>query len=176
MSSLIGQCVHKSVCHFGGKRTYERIVQSGLTWVGSSASKSVRADSIQYAATCETCQLHARSLCFDHVPIHVTDRETCVFRQMEMDVMGPLLPNVKLKFNFALVVVCKATRYPFAYALRTPNTKTIIDALLKMFELTGIVREMILISDNATYNKSSLMKEFVKLMGITPRFFFTIPS
>ena len=41
---------------------------------------------------------------------------------------------------------------------------------MKMFELTGIASEMVLTSDNASYNKSAFMRKFLKRLGITPRF------
>lgn len=39
-----------------------------------------------------------------------------------------------------------------------------------MFEVTGIASEMIITSDNASYNRSTLMREFIRRLGITPRF------
>jgi len=163
------QLAHNS-CHFAGKRTYERIILSGLTWGPSDVSKSVRADAIAYAATCKMCQLHARATCFDHVPIRVIPRDGAVFRHFQVDVMGPIVPSEKLKYNYAVLIIDSATRYPYAYPLRAANTKNICDALMKMFELTGIASEMVLTSDNASYNKSAFMREFLKRLGITPRF------
>ena len=145
------QLAHNS-CHFAGKRTYERIILSGLTWGPSDVSKSVRADAIAYAATCKMCQLHARATCFDHVPIRVIPRDGAVFRHFQVDVMGPIVPSEKLKYTYAVLIIDSATRYPFAYPLRAVNTKNIRDALMKMFELTGIASEMVLTSDNASYN------------------------
>ena len=70
---------------------------SGLTWGPSDMSKSVRADAIAYAATCKTCQLHARAMCFDHVPIRVIPRDGAVFRHFQVDIMGPIVQSEKLK-------------------------------------------------------------------------------
>jgi hypothetical protein len=58
-------------CHFTGKRTYERIKLSGLTWKSSPGVGSVRTDSIKYAAKCSSCQIYARTTCFDRMPIKV---------------------------------------------------------------------------------------------------------
>ena len=149
---------------------------SRLTWGPSDVSKSVRADAIAYAATCETCQLHARAIYFDHVPIRVIPREGAVFRHLQCDVFGPIIPGEKFKHNFTVLIIDSATRYPFAYPLRMANTKNICDALMKMFEITGIAIEMVLTSVNASYNKSEFMREFVKRMRITPRVFNKLPS
>ena len=99
-------------CHFSGKTTYERIISSGLTWrPTSSCSSSVRSDAIYYAATCAVCQKHARVTCFDRVPIQAVPREITVFRHMQMDVFGEILPGEKLRFNYALIIICSASRY-----------------------------------------------------------------
>ena len=50
-------------CHFAG------IIVSGLTWGSSPGLGSVRTDSVKYAAKCPTCQMYARTNCFDRVPI-----------------------------------------------------------------------------------------------------------
>jgi hypothetical protein len=163
------QLAHNS-CHFSGKRTYERIIMSGLTWGSGPDVKSVRASAIEYAANCPTCQMHARTTCFDRVPIKALPREPSVFRHLQMDVFGPIVPNERLKFNYALLVICVATRYPWAFPLRTATAKNVCDALLKMFEVTGIASEIVVTSDNASYNRSILMREFMKRLGITPRF------
>ena len=39
-----------------------------------------------------------------------------------------------------------------------------------MFEISGIPSEMVIISDNASYFCSTLMCEFTKRLGISPRF------
>jgi transposase InsO family protein len=157
-------------CHFGGQRTYERIILSGLTWGPSDTEKSVRADAIEYAAKCPTCQMHARVTCFDRVPIHAVVSDPVVFRHMQMDVFGPIIPTGKIKYNYALLVICSATRYPWAFPLHAPTAKNVCEALIKMFEVTGIANEMVLTSDNASYNRSALMREFLKRLGVTPRF------
>jgi len=79
-------------CHFAGKRTYERIILSGLTWGCSPGAGSVRTDSIEYAAKCPVCQMYARTTCFDRVPIQAVPRDAVVFRHFQMDVFGPIIP------------------------------------------------------------------------------------
>jgi transposase InsO family protein len=114
--------------------------------------------------------MYARTTCFDRVPIQAVTRDAVVFRHFQMDVFGPIIPNEKLKHNFALIVICSASRYPFTYPLTKVNSKNVCDALVKIFEITGLASEMVLTSDNATYFRSSLMCEFLKRLGVTPRF------
>ena len=157
-------------CHFVGKRTYERTILSGLTWGSSPGAGSVRTDSIEYAAKCPVCQMYARTTYFDRAPIKAVTRDAVVFRNFQMDMFGPIIPGEKLKHNFALIVICSASRYPFVFPLSKVNSKSVCDALLKMFEITGIASEMVITSDNASYFRSSLMHEFMQRLGITPRF------
>ena len=74
-------------CHFAGKRTYERIILSWLTWGSSPGAGSVRMESIEYVAKCPVCQLYARTTCFDRVPIQAVSRDAVVIRHFQMDVM-----------------------------------------------------------------------------------------
>ena len=51
-------------CHLAGRKTYERIISSGLTWGSSLEGKTVRADATDYAARYPTCQAFARRTYF----------------------------------------------------------------------------------------------------------------
>jgi hypothetical protein len=104
-------------------------------------AKTVCSGAIEYAANCPTCQLHARTTCFDSVPIQAVPREPSIFRHLQMHIFGPIVPNDRLKFNYALLVICVATCYPWAFTLRTATAKIICDALLKIMEVTGIARD-----------------------------------
>ena len=163
------QLAHDS-SHFGSVRTFERIIGSGLTWGSGPGVKSVRAAAAEYASTCTVCQMHARKSILDRVPIQNVEQEPEVFRHLAIDVFGAVMPLDKLKYNYALVVICAVTHYPFAFPLTAPTTRNICNALMKMFEVTGIHSEIIITSDNASYFRSALMREFNKRLGITPRF------
>jgi len=90
-----------------------------------------------------------------------------IFKWMRV---GPIIPGDKLKHNFALIAICSASRYPFAFPLSKVNSKTVCDALLRMFEITSIASEMVITSNNASYFRSSLMREFMSKLGVSPRF------
>jgi len=97
-------------------------------------------------------------------------QEPEVFRHFIMDMLGAVVPDEKLKYNYALVVICAATHYTFAFPLTAPTTRNICNALIKMFEITGLPSEMVITSDNASYFRFALMREFNKRLGISPRF------
>src|SRR5664279_275436 len=62
------------------------------------------------------------------------------------------------------------SRYPFACPLRSLHAKNICDALLSVFEITGVCSSMVLTMDNASYFRSALTKSFLKRIGVSPLF------
>ena len=91
-------------CHFAGKRTYERIILSGLTWGSSPGADSARTDSIDYAAKCPVCQMYARTTCFDRVPKQAVSRDAAVFRHFQRDVFGPKVSHYRCRFCVTLSI------------------------------------------------------------------------
>ena len=136
--------------HFSARRTKERIITSGLFW------ENIMRDCVKYTAECEQCQLRARNTVFDRVPIKPMVYDTQVFHTMYMDCYGPIQPNVKLKYNYALIVVDSCSRYQFSYPLRSLTAKNVCDALVKMFEITGVPAGMTIVSDNGSNFRSVL--------------------
>ncbi len=153
-----------NTAHWGSKKTYQRIIMSGLTFPNLSAVVS------DYVGKCEKCQLRARQTKADRVPISTVEREGHVFRKFYCDVCGPLIPGQKLRYNYALVLVDSLSRYPFAYPLSSLHAKNMCDAMMSMFEITGICSNMVLVSDNASYFRAALTQEFLKRLGVSPLF------
>jgi Integrase core domain/Integrase zinc binding domain len=150
--------------HFSARRTKERVITSGLFW------ENMMRDCVLYSNECQQCQLRARKTVFDRVPIKPTVYDDQVFHTMFMDCYGPIQPNVKLKFNYALIVVDSCSRYPFSYPLRSLHAKNVCDALVKMFEITGVPAGMTIVSDNGSNFRSALTQEFMKRFGVSSRF------
>ena len=113
---------------------------SGLSW------PSMTSDVNKYCGSCETCQLRARQRRSDKVPISIVEKagEGQVFSHMHCDVFGPILPNKNIGFNYALIVVDSTSRYPFACPLRSLHANNICDALMSIFEFTGICSSMVM--------------------------------
>jgi len=74
------------------------------------------------------------------------------------------------------VVICAAAHYPFAFPLTAQTTRIISNAIMKMFEITGIPSEIVITSDIASYCHFALMCEFNKRLGISPRLSTSYPS
>ena len=153
-----------NTAHWAAKKTKERIIISGMTW------PTVVSDVKQYARTCQPCQLRARVTCYDRVSISAIPRDPEVFRHWFMDCAGPLLPGQSIQYNYALILVDSASRYPVCYPLRSLSAKNVCDALLNLFMTTGIASGMIISSDNGSNFRSALTREFMSRLNISPVF------
>ena len=85
-----------------------------------------------------------------------------------MDCLGPLVPNQNLKYNYALVLCDSCSRYPVAFALTSLSSKNVCNALLQMFQTTGVPG--CIQSDCASNFCSELTRTFLSMLGCTPRF------
>jgi len=154
---MVLDLAHNTVgAHMGIKHTRERILFS-FTWPG------LRADVRDYVRTCAACQKHARITCQDRVPIKAIELDARPFRVWFVDVLGPLFQD-NTDFKYAVVMVDSATRFPFAKAIRTPNAKKVCDAILEIWQFTGV--GAVLISDNGTHFTSDLNKKILEATGV----------
>jgi len=128
------------------KKTKQRVLSSGLVW------PTLAATVVRYCASCRACQLRARQLETDKVPISIVKKagQGLVFEHMHCVVFGPILPGQNVRFNYAVIVIDSMSRYPFACRLQSLHAKNICDALLSIFSITGICSSMILTMDNAS--------------------------
>ena len=112
--------------------------------------------------------MRARQLRADKVPISIVEKagQGQAFAHMHCDVSGPILPGQNVPFNYALIVIDSFSRYPFACPLRSLHAKNICDALLSVFEFTGVCNSMVLTMDNASYFRSALTQQFLKRIGV----------
>ena len=147
--------------HLGEKRTRERIRLS-FTW------PTLTSDCKKYCQTCVNCQKRARRTYLDRVPITPIPRAEAPFTHWFMDCcLGPIF-SYKAEYNYCLVIVDSATRWPAAFPLKSLTAKGVCDALLQLWMVTGIPNTVS--SDNATNFTSKLNQEFLKRMGCSPRF------
>ena len=147
--------------HLGASKTKDRIRLS-FYW------PTLSADCKQHCMTCEPCQKRARVTVQDRVPISPIPRSEEVFRHWFIDCLGPLFPNQRVQYNYCLIMCDSASRWPAAYPLHSLTSKTICEALLKQFAITGIPD--VISSDNASNFKGKLTQEFLKRIGCCPRF------
>lgn len=146
--------------HLAARKTRDRI---RFTFYWPSLMRDVR----KYIQECEICQKRARITSRDRVPITPIPRAERAFAHWFMDCAGPLF-NQKVDFNYALILVDSATRWPAAYALRSLTAKNFCDAILQLWQFTGCGNEVS--SDCGSNFTSQLTQEFMKRLGCSPRF------
>jgi hypothetical protein len=151
--------------HFNYRKTRDRIKMSGLTWC------TLTRDCKQWSQKCDVCQKMARTTCYDRIPIQAVHRSTSLFAHFFCDVFGPILPDQKVRYNYCLVLVDSYSLWVSAYPLCNLMAKSICLALLNMFSYTGLSSEVTVMStDNASYFRAELTREFLKRIGVSPRF------
>jgi hypothetical protein len=78
--------------------------------------------------------------------------------------------NVKLKFNYSLIVVDSCSRCPFSYSLRSFHAKNVCDALVKIFEITGMPTGMTIVSNKCCIFRCALTQKFMKRFVVSSCF------
>jgi len=146
-------------CHMGIRRTKERIALT-FTW------PSLINDVIKYCRECEVCQKRARVTFRDRVPIEggVVSMEP-VFSHFYVDCLGPIFPY-KTAYNYAIVLLDKASRFPHAVPLRSLTAKNCCEAMLSVFQFTGMPSKVT--TDRASNFTGELTREFFRRIGCSP--------
>ena len=104
--------------HLGAKKTRD-CIRLSFTW------PTLSADCKRYCQTCESCQKRARRTMRDRVPITPIPRAEVPFTHWFMDCLGPIF-NHKVEYNYCLVLVDSATRWPAAFPLRALTAKNVL--------------------------------------------------
>jgi hypothetical protein len=113
------------------KKTQERI-RLFFAW------PALASDVKKYCESCEACQKRARTSCWDRVPTTPVPRAEAPFTHWFMDCLGPIF-NQKVDYNYCLVLVDSATRWPAAFPLRTFTAKHVCEAP----QSSGLVEQMV---------------------------------
>ncbi len=93
-------------------------------------------------------------------PIAVTSKP---FEHLIIDCVGPLPPS-KSGSAYLLTVMCQATRYPAAYAIRRITTKAVCESFNSVHIYFGISK--IIQSDNGTNFTSRMFAEVLKVLKV----------
>jgi len=147
--------------HLGERNTCQRIKLS-FYWPG--LKKSVR----EYVMSCRDCQLRARKLTTDRVPITPITKDQIPFQTLNMDCIGPLEPPSAQGHKYCLCIVDSCTRWPSVYLLKSLTAKAVCDALLDLFVNAGVPK--VIVSDCGTNFTSHLTQEMLRKLGCAPRF------
>ena len=148
-------------CHLRIRRTKDRIAFSFM-W------PTINKDVVDYCRSCEICQKRTPVTFRDRVPIEggVVSTEP-VFSHFYVDALGPLF-NHKVDYNYCIVFLDHASRFPHAVAVRNLTAKSCCDAMMSLWQFTGFPTKIT--SDNATNFTSELTREFLKRVGCAPIF------
>jgi len=116
--------------HLAAKKTKERLKFS-FTW------PTIAADVTQACQVCDECQKRKRVTVYDRIPITPVTCKEKLFNSWVMDCLGPLFPN-EAKYNYCVVLCDRVSRFPVAFCLSSLNAKCVCNALLQLFQMTGI--------------------------------------
>ena len=86
----------------------------------------------KFCESCESCQKRARITCWDRVPTTPVPMAEAPFTHWFMDCLGPIF-NHKVDFNYCLILVDSATRWPAAFPLPSLTAKCVCDSLLQLW-------------------------------------------
>jgi transposase InsO family protein len=84
-----------------------------------------------------------------------------------MNCAGPLF-NHKVEFNYALILVDCATRWPAAYAFKSLTARNVCNAILQRWQFTACGNGVS--SDCGSNFTSQLTQECLKRLGRSPRY------
>ena len=147
-----------------GSKTYSGADRVHFYW------PTLQTDCVEYIETCHECQMKKRKTYRDTVPIMPIQRSDLVFDHLFIDFAGPFISGEgpKPKHNFAFIAIDSFSRFPFCVPLKSMHTKAVCDALLSIWQFTGVASH--LSSDLGTNFTAQLAKEFEKRLGCSPRF------
>ena len=147
---LAGHCSHK--------RTTDKICRE--FWWPSCATEIKR-----YCQSCDVCQRNMPK-CIK-APLGRMPTFVCPWKNVAIDLIGPIEPMSEDKHRFILVMIDYATRYPEAVPLKDAKAETIADALFVMWTRLGFPEQ--LMSDNASNFTGSLMTEVLETLRVKHR-------
>nr|XP_055062771.1 uncharacterized protein LOC129445823 [Misgurnus anguillicaudatus]XP_055062772.1 uncharacterized protein LOC129445823 [Misgurnus anguillicaudatus] len=155
---VVLQQAHGEVAgHLGVRKTYDRILRQ-FYW------PRLKKDISSFIRTCHTCQLTGKpTQLLRPVPLSPIVVTSKPFEHLIIDCVGPLPPS-KSGNAYLLTVMCQATRYPAAYALRSITTKAVVKALTQFISIFGIPK--IIQSDNGTNFTSRMFAEVLRVLKV----------
>ncbi|XP_044860608.1 uncharacterized protein LOC123363556 [Mauremys mutica] len=141
--------------HLGSEKTAARVLAK-FFWPG------IHREVKDYCTSCPDCQ-HAASAGVRKAPLVPLPVVGVPFERVAMDLVGPF-PKSQVGYQYILVVMDYATRFPEAVPLRSITARTIAAELLKIFARVGLPREVL--TDQGTNFTSKLFRQVCALLGI----------
>ena len=150
--------------HLGVQRTLNKVT-SNFYW------PKIHDDVIRYCRSCDICQKTAKKGSQPKAPLGTMPKIDVPFKRVAMDLIGPIVPCSERKHRYILTVVCLATKYPEAVALKNIDAITVAEALVEIYSRIGIPEESL--SDRGSQFTADVMKEVCRLLSIKQ--IFTTP-
>lgn len=117
--------------HFGVRKTYNHVLQH-FYW------PRIKRDMASFVKGCHACQIAGKpKVLIKPAPLQPIRSVGIPFEHLVIDCVGPL-PQSKSGSVYLFTVMCQATRYPVAYALRTITTRSIVKALSQFISIFGL--------------------------------------
>ena len=117
--------------HLGVNKTFHKILNH-FYWPG------VKADVTNYCRSCHTCQVVGKpNLVISKAGLQPIPAFDEPFSRINIDCVGPL-PKAKSGNEYLLTIMCASTRFPEAIPRMNIKTKTIVKALVRVFNFVGI--------------------------------------
>ena len=132
--------------HLGVKKTKNRI-QTNFYW------PRMHNDFSEFCRSCDVCQNTVDKGTVAKAPLGEMPLIDSPFKQVAVDLVGPITPASERGHRYILTLVDYATRYPEAVPPKNMDTETVAEALLEMYNRLGIPEEVL--SDQGTQFVSS---------------------
>jgi hypothetical protein len=159
LRSQVMSLAHESIMggHLGVKKTFDKVTTS-FYWPG------IHGDITRFCQSCDVCQKTVSKGKVVRVPLQRVPLIDIPFKRVAVDIVGKIFPTTESGYRYILTMVCLATRYPEAVALKSITTEAVADALVSMFSRLGVPEE--LLSDQGSQFMSEVMQEVSRLLSI----------
>ena len=118
----------------------------------------------RFCKSCDVCQRIIQKDRVTKFPLGKLPLIDTPFKQVAVDIVGPIEPRSERNLRYILTMIDYATRYPEAVALPGIETERLAGALVEMFSQVGIPDE--LLTDCGSQFTAEVMKEVSRLFSL----------
>ena len=143
--------------HVGVQKTLQRLNDGDQRWAG------MRNDVKEFVKTCPCCQKMKMIKPIIHT-LPYTLASYCPMQRIFIDAIGPINVDSQVEFKHILVIIDAFSRYVRLFPIKSINSDEVLKAFFNWIADFGCPSEIV--SDNASYLVSELIKSFVAFTGI----------
>lgn len=123
----------------------------------------------RFISRCGPCARHLAKSKFDRTPISAVPLASESFAEVQCDIVGPINPTSARGHKYMLTIICAATKFAEAVALKTLTAKEVIDSMVKVFLAHGRIPYKIGLDQGSNFT-SNLATAVFERLGITPHY------